>query len=102
MAEGAFYEIDTILKKTTKLYAAYLAISLSLTSLALNRKSWSFPVKVGLSLPLSLLATGTLTISHISLRYSKQDLVYLKIGLDPAYPEIRNGKFNRVKHDARD
>mmetsp|Transcript_11268 Transcript_11268/g.22187 ORF Transcript_11268/g.22187 Transcript_11268/m.22187 type:complete len:95 (+) Transcript_11268:2074-2358(+) len=89
MAEGAVYEIDRILKRTTLLYAAYSAVSLGIIGLSVNSRPWKLLKKVAIGLPCGLLVSGTLTMMHISLKYTQNEMIYLKVGLDPEYPEIR-------------
>jgi hypothetical protein len=88
MAEGV-YEIDRVLKRTALLYSAYTAVSLSVMSIAVSYRPWPVPLKLGLVLSLGLLSSGTCTWTHIAFTYTKQDVIYLKVGLDPEYAEIR-------------
>ena len=93
MSKQAFDEIDAILARTSRLYLAYTVGSAPLVwaSVCRLRSRWL------VVLPLTLLVSGVATWVHCLKTYDEPSIHYLRAGLDPQYPTIKDEVLRKNK-----
>ena len=89
---SAFDEIDSLMRRTNKLYLAYFCITGSFSSYLISFTKFSRPFKMISVLSFTLLASGCLTWTHVIKTFTVYELAYLRAGLDKSYPEIKSSK----------
>lgn len=89
MSERTIYEIDQIVRKTRNLYLGYGIVTVGSLWGISHVLRFSNRNKVLTVFPLGLILPGILTWVHVLKICTPQEVLYLQIGLDKQYSEIK-------------
>lgn len=89
MSKRTIHEIDHILRKTRNLYLGYGIMTVGSLWGVSHVLRFSNKSKVLTVFPLGLILPGILTWVHVLKTCTAQEVLYLRIGMDKQYSEVK-------------